>query len=139
MSNYDSPTPPPASNDGYPGGQYAAAPPAYQNAPGGYYGPPKTNSLAIVSLVASLSSLIGFVVVGPIVGVITGHISLGQIKKTREGGEGMAKAGLIIGYVLLALGVLAVIAFFAWILPFAVEEYNDSTSTALGAIFRLAA
>ena len=58
--------------------------------------------LSIVSLVASL---VGF----GIVGIITGHISLGQIKRTGEQGRGLALAGLIIGYVAVASGLVAII------------------------------
>lgn len=78
---------------------------------GGAYGAPaRTNVLAIISLVASL---IGFVlilpVVGSLAGVITGHISLKQIKERGERGRGMALAGVIIGYVTLAFVILFVI------------------------------
>lgn len=76
---------------------------------------PKTNTLAIVSLVASLAGLITGITA--IVGIITGHIALSQIKKTGENGRGLALGGLITGYVLTALtiiGIIAFIAFFSW-------------------------
>ena len=76
---------------------------------------PKTNTLAIVSLVASLSSLI--LGITSIVGIITGHIALGQIKRTGENGRGLALGGLITGYVLTALWVLGIILFFAILIP----------------------
>ena len=91
------------------------AAPAYgQAAPG--YGQPtgaKTNVIAIVSLVASISGFVILPFIGPIVGVICGHISLGQIKKTGEQGRGMALAGLILGYVGIALAIIGTIIFFA--------------------------
>jgi hypothetical protein len=59
----------------------------------------RTNVLAIVSLV---TSILGF----GLVGVITGHIGLNQIKKTGEEGRGLAIAGLIIGYIQIAAVVL---------------------------------
>lgn len=79
------------------------------------YGQPsgaKTNTLAIISLVASIA---GFILwgIGFVVGVICGHISLSQIKKTGEQGRGMAIAGLIVGYVGIALTIIGVIIFFA--------------------------
>lgn len=84
--------------------QYGAAP-GYA-APGyGYagYAPPKTNTLAIISMIASI---LGFILIlpfiGSLAGVIMGHISLGQIKKTGEGGRGMALAGTIVGWIGLA-------------------------------------
>jgi hypothetical protein len=61
----------------------------------------KTNTLAIVAII------LGFTV--PIGGIITGHIALGQIKKTHEGGRELALAGTIIGYVLTGLIVIALV------------------------------
>ncbi len=107
------PVPPPAQPA--PGYSAPGAAPAYgQAAPG--YGQPtgaKTNVLAIVSLVASISGFVILPFIGPIVGVICGHISLGQIKKTGEQGRGMALAGLILGYVGIALAIIGTIIFFA--------------------------
>jgi peptidyl-prolyl cis-trans isomerase B (cyclophilin B) len=42
-------------------------------------------------------------------GIVFGHISMSQIKKTGEEGHGMALAGLIIGYVITALSILVVV------------------------------
>ena len=93
-----------------PGGAVPPPPPPPPPAPA-YGGPPakKTNVLAIVSLIASIA---GFVIawgIGSIVGIICGHISLSQIKKTGEEGHGLAVAGLIVGYIGLALAILSVI------------------------------
>ena len=76
------------------------------------YGQPtgaKTNVLAIVSLIASIAGIVIAWGIGSIVGIICGHISLSQIKKTGEEGRGMAVAGLIVGYIGLALAILSVI------------------------------
>jgi hypothetical protein len=73
------------------------AAPAYQPVPLGQ----KTNTLAIVALI------LGIVV--PIGGIICGPIALGQIKRTGEGGHGLAMAGLIIGIVLTIIGIIAII------------------------------
>lgn len=80
----------------YAGQPYAGQP--YAAAPYGYSPAPRTNTLAIVSLVSA------FVV--SIVAVITGHIALSQIKRTGETGRGMALAGLILGYIGVGFGVL---------------------------------
>lgn len=78
-------------------GQYQAPGQYYQN-PGAVYAPvPKTNTLAIVSLVTSLLGGLS------LVAVITGHIALGQIKRQGENGRGLAIAGLVIGYVSMVL------------------------------------
>jgi hypothetical protein len=90
-----------------------AGPPAYGQAESAYGQPAtgKTNTLAIVSLVASL---VGFATgIGFIAGIICGHISLGQIKKTGEQGRGLALAGLIIGYIGIVLSIIVVIVVIA--------------------------
>ncbi|MEU9739783.1 DUF4190 domain-containing protein [Micromonospora chersina] len=106
-----------------PGDPYAAAgypAPAY---PG--YAPPssKTNSLAIVALVLSL---IGFTscITAPI-GAIMGHVARKQIRETGEQGEGMAKAAIIVGWILTALLVLLII-FYVVMIVIAVN--SDSSS-----------
>jgi len=105
------------NTQGQPGG-YPQQQPYQQNpyqgqAQGGYgqsgYGgqSPKTNVLAIVSLVASILSSFVF----SIVAIVTGHISLRQIKRTGEQGKVMAIIGLVLGYLGL-LGAIAVVVFF---------------------------
>ena len=46
-------------------------------------------------------------------GVITGHIALGQIKRTGEGGKGMAIAGIAVGYAVIGFIVLYFLFIFA--------------------------
>lgn len=83
--------------------------PAYGQPPAaGYYAPP-TNTLAILALVLAF-------VISP-GGIICGHIALSQIKRTGEGGRGLAVAGLIIGYVftgIFVLYIIGVIIFAVW-------------------------
>jgi peptidyl-prolyl cis-trans isomerase B (cyclophilin B) len=85
---------------------YGAYPPPPQGAYPGYYGypqypqPQSTNALAIVSLVCAF-------LFAPL-GIIFGHISLSQIKKTGEEGRGLAIAGLVIGYMITVLTIVVV-------------------------------
>jgi Domain of unknown function (DUF4190) len=69
------------------------AAPAYSAAPG--YGAvpaaPRTNVLAIVGFILSF-----FVTVA---GIVVSFIALSQIKRTGEGGHGLALAGVILGFV----------------------------------------
>jgi hypothetical protein len=83
------------------------APPQY--ATPAYVAGPRTNVLAIISLVASCVGLI--FPLGLVAGVITGHIALSQIKRTAEGGRPLALAGVIVGYVLLGLWILFVVVY----------------------------
>ena len=92
------PTPPPVAPIPPP---VAPSPYYAQTAPIG----PKTNTLSIVALI------LGFVV--PLGGIITGHIALGQIKRTGEAGHGMALAGTILGYVFTVGGIILTIAYIA--------------------------
>jgi peptidyl-prolyl cis-trans isomerase B (cyclophilin B) len=75
------------------------------SAPASAYAPSRpTNILAIISLVASC---IGFTVPG----VIMGHIALYQIKKSGEQGHGLALAGVIVGYSLLAITLVLIVVY----------------------------
>jgi hypothetical protein len=88
------------------GGPYA--PPAYGY---GYnpYGYPSTNGMAIASLI--LSAVGWIVCIGPILGVIFGFIALSQIRQSqgRQAGSGLAKAGIIVGFAVIALFIVLVI------------------------------
>lgn len=70
----------------------------------------KTNTLAIVSLVASILSFVTFVFILSIVAIVVGNAAKRQIATSGEGGAGIAKAGVIIGWVSLVWGILGVIA-----------------------------
>jgi hypothetical protein len=63
--------------------------------------------MPFIGFVFSISAM--FLWVAPILAVIFGHIGLSQIKRTGEDGHGQALAGLIMGYVSIALGLLALI------------------------------
>ncbi|HEY6311306.1 MAG TPA: DUF4190 domain-containing protein [Streptosporangiaceae bacterium] len=69
----------------------------------------QTNSLATASMVCGMVAL----VLGPlaILAIVFGHIARGQIRRTGEGGRGMATAGLVLGYVVLVVGIALVVAF----------------------------
>ncbi len=92
------------------------APPAgdARSVPSGYALPPSmypvpaaraTNGLAIASLVCALAGL-GTCGVASIVGAIMGHVARRQIRERGEDGDGLALAGIIIGWIIFALTVL---------------------------------
>jgi Domain of unknown function (DUF4190) len=76
----------------------------------------RTNTLAVVSLVAGIGSFFAHILPGvggftvALIAVITGYMARRQIRETGEQGMGMATAGMIIGIVHLALLGLLVIA-----------------------------
>lgn len=78
----------------------------YQQVPQyGYpYGPPmarQEQGMAVASLVCSL---VGLIMCFPaILGIIFGHIGYSKAKRGEAGGQGMAMAGMIIGYVITGL------------------------------------
>jgi hypothetical protein len=73
------------------------------------YPPPQpggtTNTMAIVSLVLSLAGLA--IWLSAPVGAVLGHIARKQIRERGEQGDGMALAGIIIGWVITGLGIVA--------------------------------
>ena len=82
-------------------------------------GPPRTNGMAIASLVLAiigfLTSILGIGIIFGVVALILGIIALGQIKANsrQQKGRGMAMAGVILGalsVVMMVLGILAAIA-----------------------------
>lgn len=111
-----------------PGSSPAGAPPPVY--PQTAYGPPgygyqpypmpavrPTNGLAIAALICSLSGMV--VGLSAPVGAILGHVALRQIRERGEEGQGMALAGVIVGWVitgLYAVGCAFYLVMFAWLL-----------------------
>jgi hypothetical protein len=73
----------------------------------GYYPPvhvARTNGFAIGALVCGVVPFFG-----GIPAVIFGHVARGQIRRTGERGDGMAVAGLVLGYLWLSLWTLIIL------------------------------
>ena len=124
---YSAPVPPGAAPGPYPappgyapGGGYPAPQAGYAPAYGyaGYAPPPRTNGLAVTSMVSSLVgvalSWTAVLALGVVVGVITGHIALRQIARTGERGRGMALAGVIIGWISIGFALMIVLGVVIW-------------------------
>jgi hypothetical protein len=82
---------------------------------------PGTHTLAIVSLVLSILGLVGALpLVGSIGGIISGHIARQEIREKphQYGGDGIARAGVILGWIGVGLIVLAACAVIAALLFF---------------------
>jgi hypothetical protein len=76
--------------------------------------PRQTSTLALISLIAGILgwSLVPFF--GSIAAVICGHLARKEIRQApdRLEGDGLAIAGLVLGYLSIAMAVLAVLALF---------------------------
>ncbi|KFU81181.1 protein of unknown function [Amycolatopsis lurida] len=82
--------------------------------PGYGYGPPQPpqeQGLAIAALVVSIASLVACSGLPSIAGVIMGHIAHSKAKRGEAGGQGMALAAIIIGYIGVAIIVLLLAGF----------------------------
>lgn len=110
-----------------------------QNNPQPYYPAPDpsqqfppvnpTNTLAIVSLVAGIVAYLFLGFIGGLAAIITGHIALGQIKRTGQNGRGFALTGTILGYVNVALSVIAGIILLIVFLTAAPAAYNSTKNS----------
>jgi hypothetical protein len=113
-------TPTPASGQPYGQPQYGQQPgygQAYAQQP--YTPQPPTNTMAILSLV--------FAFVFAPAAIVMGHVAKKQIRQTGEGGEGLATAGLWMGYIFTSLYVL-LCAFYVIVVIFAIGSSNAATT-----------
>jgi hypothetical protein len=86
--------------------------------PGIYTTPtPPTSTAATVSLICGVLAYFALPLIGAIIAVVAGHMGRNEIRNSggQIGGSGFATAGLILGYVQLALLVVGCI-FFALLL-----------------------
>jgi hypothetical protein len=69
---------------------------------------PSTNGLAIASLVCSLVVVFG---IGSVLGIVFGFVAKSQIRQSNgtQKGNGLATAGIIIGFALIGIFILFVI------------------------------
>lgn len=98
-------------NTGPAGSGPAGSGPARYGPPGGPpawpQGSSPVNQLAVAAIICAVGQLL-FFFVAAIPAVILGHMARRQIRRTGEGGNGLALASLILGYVGLGLGLLVV-------------------------------
>ncbi|WP_433330887.1 DUF4190 domain-containing protein [Spirillospora sp. CA-294931] len=94
-----------------------------------YYGSmpmaPPTNGMATTSMVCGIVGILLCGIASPFA-VIFGHVALGQIKRTGEGGHGMAVAGLILGYIVTVIWVLILLFYVGLIAAFVGAENSSS-------------
>jgi DUF1707 SHOCT-like domain/Domain of unknown function (DUF4190) len=73
--------------------------------------PPRTNSMAIASLLCGVGQVMFWPLI-TIPAIVLGHVARRQIRQTGEAGSGLATAGLVLGYIgagVVVLGILAIV------------------------------
>lgn len=115
-----SPAVPPSANQpaaGYGQSTPPASAPAYQQPSqqqpygqqtyGQPYGQGSTEKYNVLSIISLVTGILGI----SLAAIITGHIGLSQIGRTREKGRGFAIAGLVLGYLGILVGIIALFVF----------------------------
>lgn len=109
------PTPTPDQFDHPSAGQYAHPSTGLYEAPQSYQSQNRYSQraeedpgkvLGIIALVATLSTFLGFNFIGPVIGIITGHMARKRSQEAGFGDNEMGKWGFILGLVFLGLLVL---------------------------------
>ncbi len=74
---------------------------------------PQTSTMAVLSLIAGIAGWLGVFGLGGLLAVIFGHIAKKDIRNSNgyTTGDGMATAGLVLGYANLALSLLGLCLF----------------------------
>jgi hypothetical protein len=86
---------------------------------------PQTNQPSTDNTLPILALVMAFVV--PLVGAIIGHIALKQMREGRlvDTNKGLAKAGLIVGWVITGIYVLVTVLYVGLFIWWAAEGYPD--------------
>lgn len=73
--------------------------------------------LSVISLVSGILGLLPLPLVASVIAVVTGHLARAEIRRDPErlDGDGMALAGLILGYLAIGLWLLAILVFFGFL------------------------
>ncbi len=91
-----------------------------------YHHPPRTNSYAVASMIVSLVGLLVCPLIGAI-GIYLGNRARAEVSKTGEQGDGMALAGIIVGWIGVALTVFIALLIVGWFALLSRMVYSMST------------
>ncbi len=73
---------------------------------------PRTNSMAVASMLLGLG--VPFLGLTAIPAIVTGHRARHEIRRTGEGGDGMAITGLVLGYLAVIVATLLILGWIAF-------------------------
>jgi hypothetical protein len=75
-----------------------------------------TNGMAVAALVLGIVGCVGLWLIGPILALVFGYVSKGQIDRSggAQEGRGFAVAGIVLGWVGIGLSIL--VGFWFWFL-----------------------
>ena len=79
---------------------------------------PRTSTMAVISLIFGILCWVGLPFIGAVVAVICGHAARAEIRRVPPGtidGDGMAVAGLILGWVHLIFITACIFVLFAFL------------------------
>lgn len=73
--------------------------------------PVETSALAIVSLVFGILAWVALPLIGAVIAIVTGHMARSEIQAAYPDlqGDGMAVAGLVLGYLNLVIAMFGVV------------------------------
>ena len=95
MTEFSPPNPPygPPGSHPWPSQHAGSGPPGYD-----YYAPTsaRTNGMAIASMVLGILWIYW---IGSVLALVFGYVAKQQIRQRGEGGEGMATAGIVLGWI----------------------------------------
>ncbi len=131
--------PPLSTGQAVPGGPPLAFDPSHAPGPMPGYPSPQaplaastpTNGMAVASLVCACAGIIPFLFGIPcILGVVFGFVARNQIKKSNgtQGGSGLALAGIIVGFALIAIFILVVSLIAAFGHATTCTDFNNNTN-----------
>ncbi|KAA3643017.1 MAG: DUF4190 domain-containing protein [Chloroflexi bacterium] len=92
--------------------------------------PAQNSTLAVISLIAGIGSWVIFPAVGAIVAIILGHMARREINESAGAlsGDGMALAGLLLGYANLVFTVLIICVVLAFLFGLPLFIFSLETS-----------
>ncbi|MCE9647654.1 MAG: DUF4190 domain-containing protein [Chloroflexi bacterium] len=75
-----------------------------------------TSTLAIISLIAGVLGFLGLPIIASIAAIVTGYAARNETRSVppKAAGDGMATAGIIMGWIQIGLGVIAICCFIAY-------------------------